>query len=554
MNGRGEPLTVFTPLPPERNGIADYAALLLPALAAGYDCAAACEDWLAEAPAGVAVLDPGLAHRRIALGGGGSARGGSGKGGSGKGGLGEDGPARGGSGGDGSGGGDPGGGGRDGNQGGRVLHQLGNNAGHGFVLRALRRHPGVTTLHDPGLLHLHETMGEPALAILAAMRDAPAPLAATHSRHFRQDGLRTRADHLLFDLAGEVLARSRAVVVHSRFALGRLRLLHGAAATSHVEVIPHLLPPAAPPGRLAARARLGLAADAFLVLTAGFATAAKRWDWLLPALELALGRGADLHWIHAGAERAEEYPLSARLAERPALAGRARIAGYLEPDALADHLAAADLLVNLRYPSSGESSGSLARGFAAGLCCVVSDTAGYAELPRDAVVHVPLAGAVPALADALHGLSAEPGRAMAIGAAGRRHALAEMALPAVAARYRQVIEDTLARPVAAAPAGPPLAGPLLAEPLLAEPPRLVALEAGAGLSPAMVAAALGRQGGRRRLLLAAPDLAGLAELSIDCPGLLARLLPPHARLDRLRVLEGPPQAGLLLDLDLGWAG
>jgi hypothetical protein len=62
--------------------------------------------------------------------------------------------------------------------------------------------------------------------------------------------------------------------------------------------------------------------------------------------------------------------------------------------------------VNLRFPSAGESSGSLARGFAAGVCCVVSDTGAYAELPRDAVLHVPLAGAVPALAEALAALAA----------------------------------------------------------------------------------------------------------------------------------------------------
>jgi hypothetical protein len=42
-----ERLTAFTPLPPERNGIADYAAILLGALADHYDCEAACADWLA---------------------------------------------------------------------------------------------------------------------------------------------------------------------------------------------------------------------------------------------------------------------------------------------------------------------------------------------------------------------------------------------------------------------------------------------------------------------------------------------------------------------------
>jgi hypothetical protein len=173
-----ERLTAFSPLPPERNGIADYAAMLLGALAAHYECEAACEDWLAEAPPGVPVVDPALAHRRAAAGGG------------------------------------------------RVLHQLGNNPGHGFVLDALRRAPGVTTLHDPGLLHLRQTTGAARDELLAELRDAP-PAFARYARSVAAEGRWGRADHLLFDMAGEALARSRALVVHSRFARNRLRALHG---------------------------------------------------------------------------------------------------------------------------------------------------------------------------------------------------------------------------------------------------------------------------------------------------------------------------------------
>ena len=282
-----ERLTAFTPLPPERNGIADYAAMLLGALSGHYDCEAACADWLAEAPPGVALVDPALAHRGVA----------------------DD---------------------------GRVLHQLGNNPGHGFVLEALRHRPGVTTLHDPGLLHLRQTTGATREALSNGLRDAP-PAFARYARHVAADGRWSRADHLLFDMAGDVLARSRAVAVHSRFARNRLRALHGEAASAHVEVIPHLLPPFAVPPREEARARLGVPPDAFLVCTAGFATAAKRFDWLIEALETIPAA----HWVHAGAERPEEFPLSAAIGDRPTLRGRARVAGYLSEAALADHVAAA---------------------------------------------------------------------------------------------------------------------------------------------------------------------------------------------------------------------
>ncbi len=481
-------LIAFTPLPPARNGIADYAALLLGALATDYDIAAAAEDWRAAAPPGIAVLDAALAHRRIL-------------------------PAT------------------------RVLHQLGNNAQHGFVLRALRRHPGVVTLHDPGLLHLHEVAGEGLQAILAGMAGAH-PALAPFARQLREEGISTRANHVLFDLAGEALARSRAVVVHSRFAAARLRATQGAARTRHVAVIPHPLPPVAMPERGAARAALGLAEGRFLVVTAGFATAAKRFDWLIAALDAAIAAGADLDWIHAGAERAEEFPLSARIAERPALAARARVTGWLEGPALDTHIAAADALVNLRFPSAGESSGSLARGFAAGACCLVSDTAGYAELPRDAVLHLPLAGAAPALAAALRALARDPALARRIGAAGRRFALREMALPAVARAYRAILEESHERPAPARAAAPG------AQPIV--------LPGGPGLDAGAVAAALSRREGPCRMLLAVPDLDALVAWTLDRPGLVAALLPPEAALRGLRIQAPPATPGLLLELDLPW--
>jgi glycosyltransferase involved in cell wall biosynthesis len=485
-----ERLTAFTPLPPERNGIADYAAMLLGALAEHYHCEAACEDWLAEAPPGVAVVDPAMAHRRAA------------------------------------------------GDGGRVLHQIGNNPGHGFVLRALRHLPGVSTLHDPGLLHLRQTTGASREALLTGLRDVP-PALAGYARRVAAEDRWSRADHFLFDMAGEVLERSRAVVVHSRFARNRLRVLHGEAATAHVEVIPHLLPPLAVPPREEARARLGIPPDVFLVCTAGFATAAKRFDWLIAALELAAAKdgGAALHWLHAGAERPEEFPLAAAIAERPALRSRARITGYLSEAALTDHVAAADVLLNLRFPSAGESSGSLARGFAAGVCCVVSDTGAYAELPRDAVLHVPLAGTVQALAEALAALAVDRARAAAIGEAGRRYALAEMALPAVALRHRALIEASRDRPVAS----PPRAG---------TPAPTVALALRPDLTAGTVERALRGVEGPCRLFLAASDLESLADLSLNRPALLDALLPPWATVRGMRVLE-EPRAGLLLDLGTG---
>ncbi len=112
-----------------------------------------------------------------------------------------------------------------------------------------------------------------------------------------------------------------------------------------------------------------------------------------------------------------------------------------------------------------------------------------------------------------------------------------MALPAVALRHRALLEASRDRPPAAIP-----------RPSAEAPPPTVALALGPGLTAAAVAGALRGAEGRCRLLLAAPDLATLADLTLERPALLDALLPPWAALRAVRVLE-EPRAGLLLDLD-----
>jgi len=63
--------------------------------------------------------------------------------------------------------------------------------------------------------------------------------------------------------------------------------------------------------------------------------------------------------------------------------------GYVEEEDFAAYFAAVDRLVNLRYPSAGETSGTLIRAFEAGKPVAVSDYAQFAELPDDCVVKIP---------------------------------------------------------------------------------------------------------------------------------------------------------------------
>jgi glycosyltransferase involved in cell wall biosynthesis len=53
-------------------------------------------------------------------------------------------------------------------------------------------------------------------------------------------------------------------------------------------------------------------------------------------------------------------------------------------------MAACDVLVNLRYPTMGETSGSVIRALSLGKPLIVSDVGWFRELPDDVVLKVPV--------------------------------------------------------------------------------------------------------------------------------------------------------------------
>ncbi|MFE1601974.1 glycosyltransferase family 4 protein [Methylobacterium sp. ID0610] len=354
------------------------------------------------------------------------------------------------------------------------MYQLGNNPGHVFVLRAALRYPGVVVLHDPRILYLYQVAGTGTQDLYDLMI-ASNPRAAEFARAAREDGRGpTRVDHVLFDALAEVLQASRAIVVHSDHARQLIRRHHGEAAAAKVSVIPHFAYTPANPSREAARAALNLDRNAFVVVTAGFVHRRKRYEWLIEALDqVAQTSARPVIWIQAGELREEEVPLSALLDRFPAVKAISRVTGYLSESDLDTTIAAADVLVNLRFPSEGESSGSLARAFGNGTCCLVSDTAAFKEIPADVAVKIPTIGAPGVIAAALTALSADPALRDAFGRRAARYAATDLSMDRYIARFCEVI-DGLDAPAPAVQVSPARAAlhlapdPIVARPRLAE--------------------------------------------------------------------------------------
>jgi glycosyltransferase involved in cell wall biosynthesis len=127
------------------------------------------------------------------------------------------------------------------------------------------------------------------------------------------------------------------------------------------------------------------------------------------------------------------------------LGDRVTLHGFVEEDVLDATLARAHLVLNLRYPTMGESSGSQLRIWNAAAAAAVSDLGWYQSLPDDTVFKIPHEGEQAALSDLLRRLHADRSLGEDIGRAGRarlkaRHTPARYA-KAIAAIARQAQSD-----------------------------------------------------------------------------------------------------------------
>ncbi len=134
------------------------------------------------------------------------------------------------------------------------LYQIGNNPDHQFVIKALREYGGVTTIHDQNLIYLYETMGQSEMT--RRYYDTSTTVAHHFGRLLIDDGKKNPLQYHIFDALGEVITLSDAVIVHSEFARDRIMKNYEGIKERKLHVIPHFCPPDTSGGYREARARL----------------------------------------------------------------------------------------------------------------------------------------------------------------------------------------------------------------------------------------------------------------------------------------------------------
>jgi glycosyltransferase involved in cell wall biosynthesis/SAM-dependent methyltransferase len=266
-----------------------------------------------------------------------------------------------------------------------ALYQVGNNGYHAFAYEQALKTPGVVVLHESNLHHLVADITIKRNDWDAYLREVEfdgGPQALTHARQVR--ALEVGPDYEGVPMLRRLLTASKGVIVHSRYVESDVRR---AGFDGPVAVIPHgAWIPAA--DRLGTREKLGIDRATPLVGVFGFLKPYKRIAESLRAFKRVLRVHANARMILVG-EPHPEFPLQS-LIDGLGLQAAVRILGFTPIEDFVNYIAACDIILNLRFPTVGESSGTLLRSFGLGRAVVVSDVGSFAEYPDSICLKVPV--------------------------------------------------------------------------------------------------------------------------------------------------------------------
>lgn len=261
-----------------------------------------------------------------------------------------------------------------------IVYQLGNASCHDYMWAYVTRFPGLVVLHDG---QLHHARGRMLLQQWRPRQDDYRrefwfnhPDANPDLAELGAVGLLGSLTYL-WPMLRAVVESSRRVLVHNDWLAEQIREAHPEAAVDVVDMgVPE--PVSRPGARQHIRARCGVSEDAVVFTAFGKVTPEKRVREAMRAMA-TLAVAPHAHLVVAG-ETVEYYDMRAE-AEALGISGRVTFVGYLPDDEVDDYLAASDVCLCMRWPSSRETSASWLRCLAAGKPTISTDLVHTVDVP-----------------------------------------------------------------------------------------------------------------------------------------------------------------------------
>ena len=348
-----------------------------------------------------------------------------------------------------------------------VVYHVGNDRCHDYMWPYLVRYPGLVVLHDA---QLHQARAQ---ALIRQHREADFKAEFSYCYPGVSPLL---ADLVIAGLGGTLcylwpmvkvpIEAARVVAVHNAYLARELAEEFPGRPIRRIHLgVPDPLASPAAPGR-DVRRRHGIPDDAVVFGSFGRVTPEKGLSGVVQALAQVAPALPSIRLLIVG-EVPPYFDLMAD-ARRWGVADHVIATGYVDDDALPEYLAAVDVCLNLRWPTGRETSAAWIRCLAAGKPTIITDLVHLTDVPaldlrsmkvngttaaahEPVCVHVELVDAAHMLRLVLRRLTEDRDLRERLGRAARRYWQTEGTIDLMVRDYEAVLVEAQAAPDPARP-------------------------------------------------------------------------------------------------------
>lgn len=323
----------------------------------------------------------------------------------------------------------------------RVLYHFGNSHFHQHMFSLLADIPGVVVLHDfflSGIVAHMDVHGLTPNALASELYKAHGYYAV--EKYYQTSDLNDVVMQYPTNIS--VIRGATGVIVHSENSRKLAKHWYNTTDANSWTVIPLLRVPTFDNDRNEARRSLKISANEFVICSFGLLNPTKLNHRLLNAwLTSNLAKDNNCVLIFVGANDGGEYGYDLLEAiHRSGLSNRIRITGWTDTKTFRNYLAAADIGVQLRTQSRGETSAAVLDCMNYGLPTIINANGSMANLDGNLVCKLEDEFSDKQLQDALETLWDDGRKRINLGKEARNNILNNHAPNTCAAQYFEAIE------------------------------------------------------------------------------------------------------------------
>lgn len=271
-----------------------------------------------------------------------------------------------------------------------TVYQMGNSEYHFYMYPYVQKYSGTLVLHDynmhGALYHyaMSKNKGNYQLYRKCLLEDFDAAKVDSYIQAQKNGS----ANPAIYEMETNGVATNYAhkLIVHSgesKYKLLAKNIKRNVEVIASYAVIDKL------PDAEQIKVNNGFAKDTVIISAFGGIHETKRAVPILKAFAKLRKECENVHLLFAGKLADSIKDEFEKIISANNISEAVTVTGYIDLDKFKEYIDMTDICLNLRYPSNGETSGSLMRILAKGKCVVVNEIGSFAEIPDEICVKLP---------------------------------------------------------------------------------------------------------------------------------------------------------------------